>query len=661
MGSSSGARFGVLVAYACVSVIFTWPLVTHLGTHLTGPVTGDTAVYVWNQWVFQHELLDHRSLPYFTDTIFGSQRTANLSLHNYTTFQNLLALPLIRILGVVTTFNVVYLIMVIVTAYATFLLAYRVTQRVPESWLAGFLFAWSPFIVTRGMGHFSVAAAAPLPMFLLLLDRAAERQRVRDAVAMGITVWWAASCDVYYAVYCLLIALVFVVARVVTIHRSAEPAHRAGAASRAVRWALDVLIVSVAGLVIAILVSGGFRFEFLGRPTRMHSLYTPMLVLTALTVLRAAWHYRTSVVPVTRVEMLRFVRLAAVTAVMAIVLLSPALYAVSVRIADGQFDTPHIFWRSSPPGMDVLAFLAPNPNHPLVPDSVTAWVTGLPNGYLENVASIPIVVLATLLTAWWAGWRASRWWLTLTIAFALLALGPFVRVAGFNTSIPGPWALVRYVPIVGLARTPARFAAVMTLGLAILFASALAWYGRTRPHDRCRMLLMVAVLLAFELLPAPLILHSAAVPAIYTRVADAPAHVTLIELPFGVRDGTSSLGNFSGRTQFFQTAHGKTILGGYLSRVPAQRFADMRSDAVIGALMTLSEHRTISPERREALTQGAAGFIRSNKIGFVVIDRARASDELRDIAIRAFGLECVQIDGDFELYVPHPHAADPHQ
>jgi hypothetical protein len=149
------------------------------------------------------------------------------------------------------------------------------------------------------------------------------------------------------------------------------------------------------------------------------------------------------------------------------------------------------------------------------------------------------------------------------------------------------------------------------------------------------------------------------VPAIYKRVAEAPAHVTLLELPFGVRDGTSSVGNFSGRTQFFQTAHGKTILGGYLSRVSARRFAEMRSDAVIGALMILSENRTIAPEQREALTHGAAAFVRSHKIGFVVIDRARASDELRDTAIRAFGLECVQIDGEFELYVPQIHAAEP--
>src|SRR5215211_7953670 len=124
------ARLCVLAAYAAVAVVFTWPLAAHLGTRFTGPVTGDTGVYVWNQWVFQHELLDHRSLPYFTNTLFGPGRIANLSLHNYTTFQNLLALPLIRVLGVVTTFNVVYLIMSVLTAYSAFLLAYRVTHRV---------------------------------------------------------------------------------------------------------------------------------------------------------------------------------------------------------------------------------------------------------------------------------------------------------------------------------------------------------------------------------------------------------------------------------------------------------------------------------------------------------------------------------------------------
>jgi hypothetical protein len=108
------------------------------------------------------------TFPTFTDRIFALSEPTNLSLHNYTAFQNLLALPLIGILGVVTTFNVIYLLMTVLTAYATFLLARHVTGHVAESWLAGALFAWSPLLVTRGTEHFSLVAAAPLAIFLLV-------------------------------------------------------------------------------------------------------------------------------------------------------------------------------------------------------------------------------------------------------------------------------------------------------------------------------------------------------------------------------------------------------------------------------------------------------------------------------------------------------------
>ena len=47
-----------------------------------------------------------------------------------------------------------------------FLLAHRITGRVAESWLAGFAFACSPFIIARSTSHFSLVAAAPLPVFV---------------------------------------------------------------------------------------------------------------------------------------------------------------------------------------------------------------------------------------------------------------------------------------------------------------------------------------------------------------------------------------------------------------------------------------------------------------------------------------------------------------
>ena len=363
-----GSHLCVLVGYVLVAIVFSWPLPIHLGTHLTGNPGGDTGVYVWNQWVFRHELLEHGRLPYFTDSIFSLTREANLSLHNYTTFQDILAVPLIPLFGVVATFNLVYLLMGVFTAYCTFLLARHVTGRTAEAWLAGLLFAWSPLLVTRGMGHFSLVAAAPLAIFLLVLLKADGHERFRDAVALGAAMWLAASTDVYYAVYCLLIGTVFLVARVLSIHRSPKSGRAV-----AVRWTLDVLVMCAAALVGALAITGGGQFSVLGVPVSMRGLYTPVLLLTTLASLRIAWAFRARLAPDARVDTWRVMRFATAAGLVATVLLSPVLYAVGVRIATVGIESARVYWRSSPPGLDLLSLILPKPNNPLAPTAQTEW------------------------------------------------------------------------------------------------------------------------------------------------------------------------------------------------------------------------------------------------------------------------------------------------
>ena len=242
----------MLAGFVCLSILFTWPLSAHLRTHLPGSPDGDTGVYVWNLWVFQHELIDHRTLPYFTVQIFASTGPANLSLHNYTTFANLLALPFVRFLGVVATFNLVYLCLTVLAAYGMFLLARHLTRDATVSWLAGALFAWSPAMVTRGMGHYSLVAAAPLPIFVLLLIRAGGRWSARDAIAIGITVAWATACDVYYGVYCVMLAAAYLCATSISLIRSERTLTRTAVA---VTHGIDLIAVCLGGLVVALLVS----------------------------------------------------------------------------------------------------------------------------------------------------------------------------------------------------------------------------------------------------------------------------------------------------------------------------------------------------------------------------------------------------------------------
>ena len=160
------------------------------------------------------------------------------------------------------------------------------------------------------------------------------------------------------------------------------------------------------------------------------------------------------------------------------VALSPVLYGAPPALLDGSWVSPPIFWRSSPSGADLLALVTPNPIHPLV-RAHRDWHSQRADA--ASSSTPPRSSLVALAVIGFASWRrapAERRLVAVTAVLALLALGPFVHVGGVNTHIPGPWALLRYVPVFGLARTPTRFAIVAALALSMLFALRAGRLGR---------------------------------------------------------------------------------------------------------------------------------------------------------------------------------------
>jgi hypothetical protein len=204
--------------------------------------------------------------------------------------------------------------------------------------------------------------------------------------------------------------------------------------------------------------------------------------------------------------------------------------------------------------------------------------------------------------------------------------------------------------MVGLVHTPARFAIPFTLCFAILVGDALRDLCRRHPQQRRALLWAAGVLLVAELLPAPLTLYSAEIPPLYRKVAAAPPSTVLLEIPTGVRDGVSNLGDFSARTEFNQTSHGKTVIGGLLSRVPRRRVEEVLTDPVNRALAMLSEKRTLTGDEEATLLQQGPIFIREKRIGFVVVDRTRTSPTFEALVVKAFRLRQVETNDSFVLY-----------
>lgn len=192
------------------------------------------------------------------------------------------------------------------------------------------------------------------------------------------------------------------------------------------------------------------------------------------------------------------------------------------------------------------------------------------------------------------------------------------------------------------------------LGLAMLFVSALSALGERHRRRRPVLLAAVGLALACELVPVPRTLYSAEIPAVFRTIAADPRPVRVLNLPFGVRDGLSSLGNFNASSQYFQTLHGKRLIGGYLSRVSERTKEYHRRQPVLSALMLLSEGLPLTDAQRARAMSVAPSFMRTADVGYVVMDRTQVKPELLAFAIELFHLEKADASGAFELYVPRP-------
>ncbi|MFB3852414.1 MAG: hypothetical protein ACE148_01175 [Vicinamibacterales bacterium] len=639
-----------LVAYIVVTILFTWPLALRLGSHLPGPVGGDTGVYVWNLWVFQDEALAGH-FPLYTDRIFSLDEAANLARHNYTLALDIVALPFVRTLGVVPAFNLILLALFVLNAWGMFALARRLRIPPVAAWLSGLLFAFCPSLVARSTAHISLVAAAPLPLFVLCLLNATEGNCSRRWwIAAGATLAWATWCDPYYGIYCVLLAAWHSGSLLFEISFGRRDPGRL----RPLAWLLEGLLVAMLALITIICASGGLTLRVAGLSIGLRTLYTPVLLacVAATARLLLVFGPRIAVAPIgTWIGALRAAPYGMLTAV---VLLAPTLYALLASPSITEGIAPETFWRSSTPGLDLLSILGPNPNVAWL-EGWRAWLSTLEGGFAENVGSVTFSMLIVVaLAVVKAGFRPSRYWACLALVAGGIALGPFVHVGGINTHIPTPWTFLRFAPLVGAARAPARFSVLVMLAGAVLFGLAtkalMARYDRR--HDV--VVICISGLLILELYPAPRPLYSAEIPIIYGRIAADERDIRVLELPCGIRDGLSSYGNFSASTQYFQTYHEKRLIGGYKSRVTERRIRAIARRPVLAALVRLSEGKSLPDAEVDRLSELGPRFVKSARIGYVVIDHSRASQELVDFAVRVLALQKIGEAGSRELFRPMP-------
>ena len=568
----------VVVLFAALALVMTWPLVRHLGTHVPGSNTWafDEYTFVWNSWWFRYALFDLGQNPLHSTQIFYPLGIS-LVLYTYNLFNALISLPLQSFLSLPAISNLTFLFATVLSGYGTFLLveallpASRSRAPSPRSRtvhlsaflapvLAGLIYTFGSYrMVYAAIGHYDMWSTAWIPIYTLFLIKTIREPRLRNAVLAGIFLVLAMLCEMIFGVFLGMLTLIVL----------AFAAGRKGRAEVAGGWRALLRRLLVMGLVVTF-------------------LYLPVLA------------------PILG-EMFGGYELA------------------------GWGDAEKL-------SVDLLGLVTPTALHPLGGNWVeTLRQTQEGTSRFQDVntvflgwASLALAVVGAVRYR-----RRLAAWISSFVVFAAFSLGPVLQINGRSVfdldgllvNVPLPFILLHYIPVVKANRVPNRFSVVLMLSLAVLAGFGAYWLLKKIDNSKQRVVglalvpcaLLLAALLLWEHWSVPLPLTDARIPPVYEQVAADPGDYVILQLPMGWRNSFGVQGAESTQTQYYQTYHHKRLLSGNISRNPPFKFDYFRQVPILDSLITIQTYGEVDAGRRAADQATAAEFAGFYDIRYVVV------------------------------------------
>ncbi len=569
----TGIALGVFVA---LTVVLTWPLAANLSSRMPGTATWafDESTFAWNLWYFKHALLDLHTSPLHSELIWYPLGI-DLILYTYNFFNALIGLPLVVAANVPLASNVTLLLATALSGFGAYLLAcYVLTTsdphaRVPvrlAALLAGLIYAFaSNRAVYAALGHYDMVTTQWLPFYALYLLKTLRESGLKNALLAGLFLALAALAEMIFASFLALFTLIVLL----SLWRE-WPRRWAALARLALAAATAAVIWSPALIPIGReFLTGDYALTGWGESLKLSADLVGLVTPTDLNPL-ATGAVRGAVEPIAHWQ------------------------AALRRVEEGKGRFGDIN----------TVFLG--------------WVT-----------------LALAVVGVGAGRRRPALWTWTALAFGVLALGPLLQINGRyrfsldnllpeGVTFPLPFVLLHFIPFVNANRAPNRNSVLLMLGLAMLAAMGAAWLleqiARRRSsvagHLSFRAPLAaglvagtLAVGILLEHLAVPLPTTDARVPEVYRLIAAEPGEFAVLQLPLGWRNSFGVLGSEQTNLQYFQTVHGKPLIGGNISRAPAYKMDYFGRIPLFKALTDLEMYRQVDPQTDAAARAAAADLM----------------------------------------------------
>ncbi len=564
-------HLGALLIQLGLAVLFTWPLVLNFipgaGTMVPGFMREDRDQNLWNLWWTRTALLGGHN-PFVTNMIWYPT-PISLYYHTLNVFNGILAVPLMTVFSLQTTYNIVVLFSFAATGYGAYLLFHYLCGNKWAAFVGSLVFAFSAYHIATMRSLLQLISLEWVPFFILFFMKAVfapaweNRNAVwvwawRRALPAGFFLFMVSLVDWYYTMYSLILAGMITLYLLMRFlfermrHKtSADFWHAVG--EPWVRAAACVVVYLVLVSPILIPMFKELRQTDSMLPTADAAMTHSADLLTffqpergnqlwgGLFLNRDQWPYGSERYEVYFTYTALFLAGAALFATKK---LRPKLTNQDLVAAD--LTDTEAMWTGGAPTRASEAL-----------PSATEELRAVPDAGARGIA-LP-----------------GKWfWAFGLVLFFLLALGPVLQINGvqikwlFSPNMPlvMPYQLIGELPVLSISRSPDRFDMPLTLCLAALAGYGLnvllgRWWRNWKLPKRGAVLCTGALaLILVEIAPIPYPQLKADVPAWFYQLGEDPGDYSILEMP-----PQNDFWHGAYR-MYFQTVHDKKIFGGYISR-----------------------------------------------------------------------------------------------
>jgi hypothetical protein len=203
-----------LVLYAVFAVVWIGRgVIFHPTTHVLGDADRDKTILMWSFLCWPHALV-HGHDPFVANVVWAPHGV-DLSWVTSSPTLALALSPFTAMFGAVFSYNLAALAAPPLAAWTTFLLARRLTRNIPASLVAGFLFGFSPYLISQSVSHLNLNFVCLIPLAGLLAVRFYEGsdsgRRYAVLLALVLVLQFGISTEVF-ATAAVMTVVVFLLA-----------------------------------------------------------------------------------------------------------------------------------------------------------------------------------------------------------------------------------------------------------------------------------------------------------------------------------------------------------------------------------------------------------------------------------------------------------------